>query len=38
MAYNEALANRVREFLAEISEIKIEEKKMGSVLNRVGNP
>ncbi|CEN39212.1 conserved hypothetical protein [Capnocytophaga cynodegmi] len=24
MAYNEALANRVREFLAEISEIKIE--------------
>ncbi|GIM55559.1 MULTISPECIES: TfoX/Sxy family protein [Bacteroidota] len=28
MAYNEALANRVREFLAEIPEIEVKEKKM----------
>lgn len=37
MAYNEALANRVREFLAEVPQIEVIEKEMFAVLNFMVN-
>lgn len=37
MAYNINLVNRVREFLAEVSDIEVEEKEMFAVLNFMVN-
>jgi TfoX N-terminal domain len=37
MAYNIKLADRIREFLAEVSNIEIEEKEMFAVLNFMVN-
>jgi len=37
MAYNTTLVNKVREFLAEIQDIEIEEKEMFAILNFMVN-